>query len=71
MCSNCLLVLQVLSDVLPVCKLGLCCADSSEDPQLAAPIQILSLVSACWIPGASPLIIVPTGEAMRPFLEDV
>lgn len=36
---------QVLSDVLPVRKPGLCSADTPEDPQLAAPVQVLSLVS--------------------------
>lgn len=46
LCTNHLPVPQVLSDVLPICEPGLCCADTPEDPQLAAPVQILSLVSA-------------------------
>lgn len=48
-------VMQVLSDVLPVCEPGLCCADAPEDPQLAAPVQVLSLVSTNWTPELSPL----------------
>lgn len=48
-------VMQVLSDVLPVCEPGLCCADTPEDSQLAAPVQVLSLVSASWTPEPSPL----------------
>lgn len=43
--TNYFLVLQVLSDVLPLCEPGLCCADTPEDPKLAASVQILSLVS--------------------------
>lgn len=47
--------IQVLSDVLPVCEPGLCCADAPEDPQLAASVQVLSLVSTTWTPETSPL----------------
>lgn len=46
-------VMQVLSDVLPVCEPGLCCADTPEDSQLAAPVQVLPLVSASWTPEPS------------------
>lgn len=48
-------VLQVLSDVLPVCEPGLCCADTPKDTQLAATVQVLSLVSASWTSEPSPL----------------
>lgn len=48
-------VTQVLSDVLPVCEPGLCCPDAPEDPQLAAPVQVLSLVSIHWTPKPNPL----------------
>lgn len=41
---------QVFLDVLPVCKFGLCCTNSPENPKLEATVQILSLVSvhAVW-----------------------
>lgn len=38
--------LQVLPDVLHVCELGLCGADTAEDAQLEATLSILPLVGA-------------------------
>lgn len=57
--------------MLPLCKLGLCRADTSEDPQLAAPVQVLSLVS-CLLDavGESP-DTSGIGEATSPILEEV
>lgn len=63
-------VMQVLSDVLPVCEPGLCCADTPEDSQLAAPVQVLSLVSTTCTPEPSPLTQA-IGEARSPILDGV
>lgn len=60
-------MIQVLSDVLPVCEPGLCCADAPEDPQLAAPVQVLSLVSTTWAPEISPLTQGLLGKPGAPF----
>ena len=60
-------VLQVLPDVLPVCEPGLCCADAPEDPQLAASVQVLSLVSASWAPEPGPLTQELLGKPGAPF----
>lgn len=39
-------VLQVFPDVLHVCELGLCSADTAEDSKLEASLQVLPLVSS-------------------------
>ncbi|XP_063510471.1 solute carrier family 12 member 4 isoform X7 [Pongo pygmaeus] len=70
--DNIIPFLRVLSDVLPVREPGLCGADTPEDPQLAAPVQVLSLGAV--LPGHESLpgpyvclllVLCPGGHAHR------